>query len=351
MSAVRLKDVADRAGVSVKTVSNVVRELPGVSSATRESVLRAVEELGYRPNSTARGLRTGRSGLIALAVPDLAVPYFAELAQHVRLEAARVGLTLLAEETSGSPEEERRLAAGLGSSMLDGVILSPLRVEPAELAEITEDFPLVLLGERSYAHTEVRADHVLIDNVAAAREATAHLASLGRTRIAAIGAQQPAPATSRQRLEGFQLALHDAGLTYDPRLTATVPEFDRASGLAAVRRLLELPPELRPDAAFCFSDLLAVGAQRGLYEAGLRAPDDIALAGVDGSEEALYSTPSLTTVVPDKGVLAAQAVKALAARISAKASPPYAVHIAPHRLEVRESTSGVREAIGGGDGG
>lgn len=345
MAAVTLKDVAERAGVSIKTVSNVVRDAPKVSEATRTRVMRAVAELGYRPNPSARRLRTGRSGLIALAVPDLATPYFAELAHHVRTEAAALGLTVLIEETLGDAGEELRLATGVGASLLDGVILSPLHVSPDELASVADEFPLVLLGERSYEHDHVVADHVLIDNVAAAHEATAHLAGLGRTRIAAIGVDRPESATSRQRLEGFQLALHEARLTYDPRLAPLVKEFDRRDGLLAMRSLLALPADVRPDAVFCFSDLLAVGAQRAAFEAGLHIPRDIALASIDGSVEAQYSTPSLTSVVPDKAAIASLAVKCLATRIRADDAPPSEVHVAPHWLEVRESTSGERQPL------
>ncbi|MET9218435.1 MULTISPECIES: LacI family DNA-binding transcriptional regulator [unclassified Streptomyces] len=345
MTAVRLKDVADRAGVSVKTVSNVVRGMSRVAPATRERVMVAVSELGYRPNPSAVRLRTGRSGLIALAVPFLATPYFAELAHHVRTEASRIGLTVLIEETLGDPREELRLATGLGAALLDGVILSPLRVPFDQLAATTAGFPLVLLGEREDGREQLHADHVLIDNVAAAREAAAHLVSLGRTRLAVVGVDRQGSATSRQRLEGFQLALHAAGLSFDPRLAPQVEEFDRRSGLRAGRALAALPAGSRPDAVFCFNDMLAVGAIRAFHEAGLAVPGDIAVAGVDGSEEGRYATPSLTTVVPDKAAIASLAVTSLAGRIGAATPPGHAVHVAPYRLEVGESTTGVRRPV------
>ncbi|GAB2897228.1 LacI family DNA-binding transcriptional regulator [Streptomyces mayteni] len=340
MAAVKLKDVAERAGVSIKTVSNVVRGVTGVSDATRERVLRAVRELGYRPNPSARRLRTGHSGLIGLAVPELTTPYFAELAHHVRAAAAGLGFTVLIEETLGDATEELRLATGVGASLLDGVILSPLRVSPAELAPVASEFPLVLLGERSYEGDRVGADHVLIDNVAAARDATAHLIGLGRTRIAAVGVDRKASETSRQRLQGYHLALHEAGLPFDPRLAPLLRDFSRRSGLLALRALAALPPDVRPDAVFCFTDMLALGARRALYDAGLRIPEDVAVVGVDGSEEALYSTPSLTSVIPDKAAIASLAVKCLANRIRSKEPLPFEVHLAPYRLAARESTVG-----------
>ncbi|MEW2448426.1 LacI family DNA-binding transcriptional regulator [Streptomyces parvulus] len=344
MAAKTLRDVAERAGVSIKTVSNVVRGAPRVSDTTRARVLRAVEELDYRPNPSARRLRTGRSGLIALIVPELATPYFAELAHHVRREASLLGLTVLTEESMGDTAEELRLANGVGASLLDGVILSPLRVTPDELAAVTDEFPMVLLGERTYGRDRVVADHVLIDNVAAARDITAHLTGLGRRRIAAIGVDQGS-ATSRQRLEGYQRALHAAGVPFDPRLAPRVEEFDRRNGLLAMRSLTSLPAAERPDAVFCFSDLLAVGAQRALHEAGLDIPGDVAVAGIDGSEEARYSTPSLTSVVPDKAAIASLAVKCLAARIRSDAPLPFEIHVAPHWLEARESTVGGRHPV------
>ncbi|MEU2358904.1 LacI family DNA-binding transcriptional regulator [Streptomyces misionensis] len=333
MAAARLKDVAERAGVSVKTVSNVVRGEARVADATRRRVLEAIAELDYRPNTSARRLRTGRSGMIALAVPHLTVGYFAELATAVLAEAKAAGLTVMIEQTNGDPEEEFRIASGAGDPLIDGVILSPLNLDQSRLVRRERRVPLVLLGERDY---DLSADHVLIDNVAAAREATAHMAALGRRRIAAIGVEQPVSATGRQRLHGFQLALHEAGLPFDPRLAPVVGEWRRADGAAAMRALLTLPQP--PDAVFCFSDLLAMGAMRAVYEHGVRIPDDVALAGFDDTEEARYATPSLTSVSPDKRGLARLAVDALLTRITEPTEHPQVVLHARHTLQVREST-------------
>ncbi len=333
VAAARLKDVAERAGVSIKTASNVARGEGRVGDATRRRVLEAIAELDYRPNSSARRLRTGRSGMIALAVPHLTVGYFAELATAVLAEAEAAGLSVMIEQTNGDPEEEFRIASGAGDPLIDGVILSPLKLDKSRLARRARRVPLVLLGERDY---DLPADHVLIDNTAAAREATAHLAALGRRRIAAIGVEQPVSATGRQRLRGFQLALHEAGLSFDPRLAPVVGEWRRRDGAAAMRFLLALPEP--PDAVFCFSDLLAAGALRTAYEQGVRIPDDVALVGFDDTEEARYATPSLTSVSPDKAALAHLAVNALTARITESVEHPQTVLQAPYTLQTREST-------------
>lgn len=334
MAGARLKDVAQQAGVSMKTVSNVVKGRTNVSEATRQRVLRTIDELGYRPNASARHLRTGRSGIIALAVPELVGPYFAELAAAVIAAAKARGYTVLIEDTGGDPLEELRIASGLGEPLIDGVLLSAIHLDQAALASRPSRVPLVLLGERDY---DVAADHVLIDNVAAAREATAHLLALGRRRVAAIGAQRVAAyMTAHQRMRGYQEALFAAGVPFDPSLKAEVAAYQRADGARAMAALLDLPDP--PDAVFCFNDLLAAGAVRAVVDRGLSVPDDVAVVGFDDVEEAQYAVPSLTTVAPDKRQLARLAVDALLSRLDGDGDRPSQVLHAGFRLVVRESS-------------
>ncbi|RKE23019.1 LacI family DNA-binding transcriptional regulator [Streptomyces sp. TLI_171] len=333
--APRLKDVAELAGVSVKTVSNVVNGTTPVAEATRERVQRAIDTLGYLPNVTARRLRTGRSGVIALAFPELPSPYFAELAVEVIAAARRVGITVLMDDTGGDPAAELRIASGLGDPMIDGVILSPLGLDRAALLSRSREIPLVLLGEADLGPV---ADRVHIDNVAGAREVTRHLLDEGYRRIAAIGWQDPAPrATAEQRLAGYREALRDAGLTVDQELLPPVRAYFRPDGASAMRRLLRLPE--RPDAVFCFNDLLALGALRAAHEAGLRVPQDLAIVGFDDVEEAAYAIPSLTTVAPDKRLIAELAVRCLEERIEQRYTGPGRRITPGFRVVVRESST------------
>ncbi|TDB74095.1 LacI family DNA-binding transcriptional regulator [Micromonospora sp. KC723] len=330
----RLKDVAERAGVSVKTVSNVVNGHLHVRPETRARVEAAVAELNYRPNLSARNLRKGRTGVIALAVPELDLPYFAELARHVVVAAAQRDWRVLVDQTGGDPARERVAAAGIGDHMIDGIIFSPRALGADDLAGL-DGTPLVLLGERI---DQAPADHVGIDSVTAARQVTAHLAGLGRRRIAAIGASRtPAGAGARLRLAGYTAALADAGIGYDERLVVATPAWRRADGAAAVRRLLTAG--VRPDALFCFTDTLALGALRALHLAGLRVPADVAVAGFDDIEDGRFSTPTLTTVTPDKERIAQLAVDLLAARVDGDRGSPPRDLLAPHHLTARESTS------------
>lgn len=333
---VRLKDVATHAGVSVKTVSNVVNERPHVSPAMRARVLASLSELGYRPNLAARQLKHGRGGFVALAVPALDSPYFAELAARMSAEATARGFLLLLDITDADPEQERLVLSGMRAHMVDGVVFSPLAVTPAEIAARTDDIPLVLLGERS---TPGGFDHVGVDSVAAAYAVGAHLVDLGRRRPAAIG-DQPGPGTGAVRLDGYLRALTAAGIEVPAARIASVDAYVREEGYAAMRRLLSLPRGQRPDAVFAFNDLLAIGALRACAEAGVRVPDDIAVAGFDGIPEGRFHRPSLTTVEPDLAALTTLVLDLLLARIEGADTEPCHRDV-PWRLVPRESTTGV----------
>ncbi|WP_305788089.1 LacI family DNA-binding transcriptional regulator [Symbioplanes lichenis] len=332
-----LRDVAARAGVSIRTVSNVVNGYARVSETLRARVEQALAELDYRPNLIARNLKQGRSGMIGLVVPELDVPYFAELARAVIAAGRERGYTVLLDQTDADPARERELLTGNSRlTLFDGLILSPLTLTAEELRSRGNRVPLVLLGEHVF---DGSFSHVAIDNVAAAREATEHLIGLGRTRVAAIGDQPYRTGdTAQLRTAGYRQALERAGLPYDPELVRPTARFHRRLGAVAARELLALPRP--PDAIFCYNDLLAVGALRALLSAGVRVPGDIAVIGVDGIEEGAFTTPSLSTVVPDKQQIAALAVRHLVTLIEQGAPPAPAEVRAAHALLPRESTLG-----------
>lgn len=334
--ATTLKDVAARAGVSIKTVSNVVNERPYITDHTRRRVLAAIEALHYRPNLSARHLRTGRVGVLALAIPDLGNTYFADIGNAVSAAAADHGYTVLLDYTNGERANEALVVNGLRPHLIDGVLLSPLALEIDDLRPERAGIPLVLLGERLFG---APYDHIVPDNVAAARLATRHLLGLGRRRIAAIGVQDiQSGETARLRLRGYDEALAEVGLAIDPALLVPATSFHRADGARAMRRLLAL--DQPPDAVFCFNDLLALGAMRALHDAGCRVPEDVAIVGYDDIEEGLFATPSLTTISPDKAAIGRLAVSLLVERIEERRTEPPACIDVPFRLQVRESTAG-----------
>lgn len=336
---VTLKDVAASAGVSIKTVSNVIHNYPYVSKETRERVQRSVAELNYRPNLSARSLRTGRRELIALSLPDIGAPYFAEMASLIVDTAERRGWAVLIDKTSGEHGHEQRSTAGAWTDMIDGSIVSPLSMTSLEIARVTAkrpDHPVVLLGERVAG---TAADHVGLDNVAAAREATEHLISLGRRRIAAIGVQPGTHGTGSLRLKGFREALTNAGLPVHRSLLGLGGSFfHRDDGYRAMQEFLA--NRRLPDAVFCFNDLMAQGCMRAAAEAGLRIPEDLAVVGFDDIEECRYGSPTLTSVAPDKAAIAEAAVDLLIRRISGDRAAPRQDILVAYRLQVRESTVG-----------
>ena len=331
----RLKDVAARAGVSIRTVSNVVSGSGPVAEETRARVQAALDELDYRPNVAARNLRAGRTGLIGLAIPELYSPYFGELAGLIVEAAQQRSWTVVIDQTFGDPEAERRLFEGTGGRLVDGLIISPWALGPEELTARARNTPVVLLGER---HPHGLADRVAVDNVLAADEATSHLLEAGCRRIAAVGVQPHLHNdTARQRLEGYHQALRRAGLPADPALERPVKALHREDGARAMTSVLD--EGVRPDAVFAFSDELALGALHVAHKHGLRVPEDLAIVGFDGIEDARYAHPPLTTVVPDKKEIAERALQCLADRIysPAAAVPPLDI-VVRHQLNVRNSS-------------
>ncbi|AXX29298.1 LacI family DNA-binding transcriptional regulator [Actinosynnema pretiosum subsp. pretiosum] len=340
MREATLRDVARLAGVSPRTVSNVVNGYAPVTEATRAKVEKAIAELDYRPNVVARNLARGRSGQIAVVVPYLDTPYFSELLQGIIPRARAGGYNVLVDQTDGDPEHERELIRRRARGFaFDGLIFSPLGLAQRDLADADPTLPLVVLGERSAAGS---FDHVGIDDVAASREATAHLISLGRRRIAAIGDQPyPTGEAAQLRTTGFRQAHLDAALEVDEALVIGTPRFNRADGAGAMRRLLNRSDP--PDAVFCYSDLVALGALHAALERGVRVPEDVALVGYDDIEEGRYSNPTISTVSPDKEAIAATAVERLLMRIGLGRGTEGVAGVevrAAHRLVARESTLG-----------
>ena len=332
-------DVARLAGVSIKTVSNVINDYVHVSVSTRIKVQAAIDELGYQPNLSARSLRSGRSGVIGLAIPELSLAYFAQLADDVIRAAEARGLVVLIETTGGDRDRELEVLRSPRLRLTDGLLFSPLGLGIEDAALVDIDVPLVLLGERIFG---APVDHVTMQNVEGARAATEHLISIGRTRIAVVGGHEgEVIGSAGLRLSGYRKALDAAGIPFDGSLIANVGLWHRANGADAMRRLLETGVQF--NAMFAFNDELALGAMRVLQEKGLRIPDDVAVIGFDDVDEGRYSIPSLSTIDPGRREIAETAVTILSERIAAKgiaAAPPRELR-SQFRIVERESTSPI----------
>ncbi|HWU30126.1 MAG TPA: LacI family DNA-binding transcriptional regulator [Microbacterium sp.] len=335
--AVTLHDVARLSGVSIKTVSNVINDYPHIRPTTREKVEKAIAELGYTPNLTARNLRSGRTGAIALALPDLSLAYFGELAAQVISEAEAAGVVVLVEQTGADRDRELELLRSPRLKLTDGLIFSPLGMGQEDVAALDVPYPMVLLGERIF---DGPTDHVTMRNVEAARAATEYLLSLGRRRIAVVGAHEgEVIGSAALRMEGYRQALDAAGIRYDDDIIGYTTLWHRANGADSMRELLARGAEF--DAVFGLNDTLALGAMRVLQEAGRRVPDDVAVVGFDGLDEAEYSIPSLTTVDPGRDWIAKTAVTTLLARIAGEADAAPQTLLSDFRILERESAPAV----------
>lgn len=340
--AVRMQDVADLAGVSARTVSNVVNGFEHVSPTTRKRVQQALAELGYEMNAAARSLKSGRTGMIALVVSELHAPYFAELADAVVRAADRRNLTVLIEVTEGIRERELKVLMGGRNHLADGALLSPVALVEEPDLRLRRDFPLVLLGESSMGD---KFDHVGLDNVAATHAAVEHLVAIGRSNIAALGANGQIPAAIVRR-KAFADALLRAGLA--PHSILETADWERQTGATTTDALVASGAEL-PDAIFAFNDTLAVGALRALVHHGIKVPSDVAVASIDDVDEAAYTTPSLTSIAPDLHALADKALALLEDQINRRRAgsrpQPPRQEWAPFRLVVRESTVGESRGV------
>lgn len=331
-----VKDVALRAGVSPKTVSNVINGTAFVRPETRARVEEALAELDYVPNLGARGLRNGRYGLIALALPDLSTAYSAEVAHHFVEEGHARGWSVQIEETAAEPRRERALLSRARSHLVDGLVLNPVSLADSVVDEHVARGPLpptVLIGEVE----QDRTDQVGVDSVAGARAMTEHLLGAGFRRVAVVGAPGDAEtAAARQRTEGYRGALAVAGVPHDPSLELATARWTADEARDAVRAFLDAHPP--PEAFFCFTDSMALAVVHVLWERGLRVPDDVAVAGFDDVEPSRYAVPPLTTVSFDLRAFAATALDLLRDRIDDPHRAPRRLTV-PHRVVVRASTT------------
>jgi LacI family transcriptional regulator len=286
---ITIADVASASGVSKTTVSHVLSGKRPVALLTRERVERMIEELGYRPNSLARSLRTNRTHTVALVVPNITNPYYPVLARGMEDTMAAGGYRTFLCNTDDLAAREREFLHDLMARRVDGIAISSFHLEEPLAASIAESgTPVVSIGER--------LDHPLMDSVVAddergAYDATMRLVEGGSARLALI---EGTPGSGQPRSSGFRRALAGSGIAFDPQLAR--PGFwTRQGGAEAMRVLLSMHP--RPDGVFCENDLMAIGAMDVAHDLGLRVPDDLALIGFDDIEAAALVTPALTTVL------------------------------------------------------
>jgi DNA-binding LacI/PurR family transcriptional regulator len=292
MSAPTLEMVAAAAGVSRSTVSRVVNASPNVTAEAIAAVERAIEELGYVPNRAARILASRRTFSIALVIPEntakfFADPYFASVIQGVamHLSGTEYTLTLLIAAENDAEKTRRYLQAG----NVDGAIILSHHSDDRSYVALARSIPVVF-GGRPMSAEGPDAYYVDVDNVAASREVTAHMIASGRRRLATVAGPQNM-AAGLDRLEGWRLALADAGLSSD---LIEHGDFTPASGAEAMTRLLDRGEPF--DGVFVASAQMASGAMAVLRDRGIRIPDDVGMVAIDNDYFAQSAQPPLTTI-------------------------------------------------------
>ncbi|PXY85778.1 LacI family DNA-binding transcriptional regulator [Bifidobacterium asteroides] len=315
-----LVDVAKRAGVSIGSVSNYLHNRPHMSEKMRKRIKDAVDDLGFVANESARTLRSGRTGLITLSIPDLRQVYFAELAEEVIRAARERGYGVIVESSGNSRERELACLSDVHRNMTDGLIMSPVKMSQDDLSLMEGDYPLVILGERVFGGP---APHVTVENEAASKAATEHLLRAGCKHIAVVGGSLDSSISSSRslRTRGYLRALKEHGVTVDESLIRETGEWTSESGARAVRQMLA--EGIRPDAIFALNDLQAFGVSSQLRELRIAVPEQIRVVGFDNIDEARYTIPSLTTVDPMRTVVAQKAIDLLIGQIETgrRASP------------------------------
>lgn len=345
MSAVTIYDVAERAGVSIKSVSRVLNGKANVTDALRQKVEEAAEALGYRPSLSARGLAGARSYLIAALVDaELTVEhwrsgrgndYLSRMELGALMECRQAGCHLLIELVDvGAATLERDILAMVSSLRPDGLILTPpVSDSPVVLDALDRrGTPYVRLG----AETEPgRGRRVYMDDRRAAFDMTVHLARLGHRDIGFI-VGSPRYSASRARREGFEAAMAQQGLQVRPEWVAD-GDFTFLSGLACGARILSA--DRRPTAIFASNDDMAFGVIQAAARLGLTAPDDLSVAGFDDAPGALFSVPQLTTVRQPVAEMAEAAARMLIAQAEDAADETARVREVAYVLIGRDSTA------------
>jgi LacI family transcriptional regulator len=327
-----MKQVAERAGVSISTVSHVINNTRVVSEDVRRRVLGIIAEMRYVPSAVARSLKNDKTNTIGVLVPNSSNPYFAELIRWIEDAAFELGYHIILCNAHGGVHKQQAYLRLLTEKRIDGLVLVASGADDEQdLLQRHESIPIIQL-ERALPGLD--ADLVQGGQEEGAWQATRHLIELGHRTIACVSGPENLP-RSRERVGGFMRAMREAGLDVPADAVIHV-EFTSAGGHAAFGRLLARPH--RPSAVFVTSDLMAIGGLCAASSAGVRIPGELSVVGYDDIGAACYAAPPLTTMAPPKREMARLAITRLIERIRGGHEPLRSIALASS-LIVRASTA------------
>ena len=341
---VTMRQIADRAKVSIGTVSHVINQTAAVRPKLRERVLDAIRNMGYLPSALAQGLRKKRTNMLGMVIPDITNPFFPGVVRGVEDVAYKRSFRVILCNADNDPSKEAAYVRELRSYHIAGLLIIP-----AAGADIAGHL-------RAYASASVpvvcidrvpdgwKGDAVVVANAEGACLATRHLIQMGHQRLAVIAG--PLRLTNAaERLKGFTRALNEARIKIEPEFVQEA-RFDAVSGYQAALRLLRMLP--RPTAIFACNDLMAFGALQAARELGIRCPEDLSIAGFDSLEFTTLTDPSLTSVYQPGYQLGATAARLLLQRIDGMRSAPKKV-VLQTELKKRNSVGPPGDGIPSGE--
>jgi LacI family transcriptional regulator len=334
-----MREVADRAGVSVTTVSHVINNTRTVSPDTRRRVEEAMQILGYKPNVLARSLRRGITHTVGIILPDSANPYFAEVVRGIEDKSFTRGYSVILCNSDNDLEKEHHYTNVLVEKQVDGIIFVAAGLSTENILIVQgRGIPLVLVDRHV---PDVQVDEVLAANQHGGWLATRHLIDLNHSSIACI-AGPTGVRSSSERVDGYRQALESEDLLYEPKWVVEA-DFQYQGGYAAAEKLFHHQPY--PTAIFACNDLMAIGAYRFAHEKKMRVPEQLSIVGFDDVRLAAYINPPLTTIRQSKHEMGVQAAKLLLERITDQDLAPRR-KIVDTELVIRGSTEGVLEPVG-----
>jgi len=327
---VTIYDVAKKAGVSISTVSRVLNNTGRISERTRKRVLRVMEELHYQPSMVASALTGKRTRTIGLVIPDVANPFFSEIARKVEDRGREQGFNVLMCNTDNNPETEEMYLSLLRQKSVDGIIIGTTTNNYTMIKELLErNFPLVFIAQDI---PELAINVVRVDDFLGGYQAVSHLVSLGHQQIA-IMLGNLRRTSDKYRLQAYQQVLQENGLKYEESWIVYT-DYSMVDGKRAAMELLQSTP--RPTAIFACFDSLAVGIYQAAKELGLRIPHDLSVVGFDNTILSSIIDPPLTTVAQPIEEMGRQAVDLLIAQVEGANHTKQRIILPPH-LVVRRS--------------
>ena len=325
-----MADVADRAGVSISTVSHVLNKTRTVAPETIQAVRNAIDELGFTPNVLARALARARTSTIGVALSAITNIYFGEVVRGMQAECIRHGYFLFLTDTADQPDHQLEVIRALHERRVDGMVLAHVPDPDNRAVRYLQKHKIpVVFVDRAI---DSGFDQVLVENRKATQSLVAHLAGHGHKRIGLVSGIQGL-ATTVERIEGYQAGLKEAGLLFDERFLACgESEMDPAH--QAVLRLMKLAKP--PTAIISANNKMTLGVVRALKSIGRRIPKDIAIAAFDDFEWADSFDPTLTALAQPCQEMGAHAIKLLLRRIKTPQRKPVTLVLEPE-LRIRHS--------------